>query len=222
MVRILVTWLLAVGLAVGAPGNATLPISAFHQPTLYECAAALDQSIRASAAQSGHRTPDPVMDARRLYYQARTLQVQGLATEEIGRLILFGPDPILKPWVQPKDRRETISRYEGVYEQGDPPLPADDDQAKARCYLISQSLWPGPDSISLGVRLRRIIPEDGLSIATSVMLSAYRQARDQRDVEVLFNTAASTALAEPIDTTFAKCARRFPVGPLEEAQLAAR
>lgn len=210
MVRFLVTWLLAVGLAVGAPSDARLPIAAFHQPTLYECAAALDQSIRTSAAQSGHRTPDPVMDARRLYYQARTLQVRGLATEEVGRLILFGPDPITRPWVQPKDRGETISRCEDAYEQADPPLPADDDQAKARCFLISQSLWLGPDSTSLGIRLRRIIPEDGPSIATSVKLSAYRQARDQRDVEILFNTAASTALAESVDKTFAKCTHRFP------------
>lgn len=211
MVRSLGTWLIAVGIAVGAPSDATLPISPFRQPTLYECAAATDQAIRASALQSGHREPDPVMDARRIFYQALVRQAQGVTRWEIGRLATFESDPIRHPLISASHRQTFLSRCAITHEQVDPPLPADNDQAMARCYVVSSGvLWRAPDGAP---GLDEEIPDEGSSVATSVKLSSFRRARGERDVDVFLNVVASAALAEPANQTFAKCIRRFSQSP---------
>lgn len=211
MARFLVTWLLAAVFAVSAPSDTSLPLSPFLEPTVYECSAAVDQSIRASVEQSGDRWPDPVMDARRLFYQARVRQAQGLTRWEIGRLATFESDPIRHPLISTSHRQNVLSRCALTHEQVDPPLPADNDQAMARCYVVSSGvLWGAPDGAP---SLDEAIPNEGSSVATSVKLSSFRMARGKRDVDVFLNVVASAALAEPVNQTLAKCIHRFSPSP---------
>lgn len=211
MARILVTSALATVFAVSTPSESSLPPSPFLEPTIYECAAALDQSIRAAADLSGNRWPDPAMDARRLFYQARVREAQGITRSEVGRLATFESDPIRRPLIAASHRQRVLSRCATAHEQADPALPLDDDEAMARCYVVSRRLiWSAPDGTP---SLDEKIPDEGSSVATSVKLSSFRLARDERDVDVFLNVVASVVLAEPVSKTNAKCIRRFSPSP---------